>query len=144
MKTISVRQPWAWLIVNGYKDIENRTWYSNYRGELLIHASKSYADAAESFAWILRKFPELRNVIPQYKHSYDRGGIVGKVQMVDCVNQHSSKWFVGEYGFVFQNPQAFQHIIPCNGQLGIFDVDVDLTASNNACSGLSGTAPESR
>lgn len=39
MKTISVRQPWAWLIINGYKDIENRSREANYRGPVLIHAS---------------------------------------------------------------------------------------------------------
>ncbi|WP_245839042.1 ASCH domain-containing protein [Yersinia kristensenii] len=39
MKALSIRQPWAWLIVNGYKDIENRTWNTKCRGPVLIHAS---------------------------------------------------------------------------------------------------------
>ena len=39
MKVIVVRQPWAWLIVHGYKDIENRSWKTRYRGTLLIQAS---------------------------------------------------------------------------------------------------------
>lgn len=39
MKALSIRQPWAWLIANGYKDIENRSWRTNYRGPVLIHAS---------------------------------------------------------------------------------------------------------
>ena len=38
LKVLVVRQPWAWLIVNGYKDIENRSWRTRYRGALLIHA----------------------------------------------------------------------------------------------------------
>jgi hypothetical protein len=68
MRTLSLRQPWAWLIVNGYKDIEipslphsltaypgsftfdvahparsieNRSWRTNHRGPLLIHASST-------------------------------------------------------------------------------------------------------
>jgi len=41
VKVIVVRQPWAWLIVNGYKDIENRSWHTRYRGKLLIQASAS-------------------------------------------------------------------------------------------------------
>lgn len=41
MKVLSIRQPWAWLIVNGHKDVENRTWDSYYRGPLLIHASSA-------------------------------------------------------------------------------------------------------
>ena len=41
MKIISVRQPWAYLIVAGYKPVENRTWNTSYRGPLLIHASQA-------------------------------------------------------------------------------------------------------
>ena len=37
---ISVRQPWAWLIMNAGKDIENRTWRTDVRGRVLIHAAK--------------------------------------------------------------------------------------------------------
>lgn len=37
MKALSVRQPWAWLIVNGYKDIENRDWSTQQRGRIWIH-----------------------------------------------------------------------------------------------------------
>jgi ASCH domain len=38
MKALSVRQPWAWLIVQGFKGIENRTWQTSFRGTVLIHA----------------------------------------------------------------------------------------------------------
>ncbi len=41
LRVLSLRQPWAWLIVNGYKDIENRSWRTNHRGPLLIHASSN-------------------------------------------------------------------------------------------------------
>jgi len=41
MKAILIRQPWAWLIVHGYKDVENRTWSTKYRGPILIHAGKT-------------------------------------------------------------------------------------------------------
>jgi hypothetical protein len=37
---LSVRQPWAWAIVSGYKDVENRSWPTNYRGTLFIHAGQ--------------------------------------------------------------------------------------------------------
>src|SRR5437016_10859136 len=42
MKALSVRQPWAWLIVNGHKDIENRSWQTKFRGKLLIHAGQRF------------------------------------------------------------------------------------------------------
>ena len=48
MKALSIKQPWAWLIVNGYKDIENRTWKTNYRGTFLVHASKGFDDVCIS------------------------------------------------------------------------------------------------
>ena len=38
MAALSIRQPWAWLVVNGYRDIENRDWPTNFRGPLLVHA----------------------------------------------------------------------------------------------------------
>src|SRR5690606_36026391 len=37
---LSIRQPWAWLICNGGKDIENRNWRTLYRGHVFIHAGK--------------------------------------------------------------------------------------------------------
>lgn len=42
MKALSIRQPWAWLIVAGYKDIENRSWPTNFRGRVYIHASRKF------------------------------------------------------------------------------------------------------
>ena len=51
---LSIRQPYAWLIVNGFKPVENRTWPTRFRGRILIHAGVTYpkgeyADDAESF-----------------------------------------------------------------------------------------------
>ena len=43
MKALSIRQPWAWLIVCGHKPLENRSWPTPYRGPLLIHAAKGMA-----------------------------------------------------------------------------------------------------
>lgn len=42
MKVLSIRQPWAWLIMTGLKDIENRTWNTDFRGRFAIHASKKF------------------------------------------------------------------------------------------------------
>jgi hypothetical protein len=46
MKIISIKQPWASLIVHGLKDVENRTWPTRYRGPLLIHASQRADDTS--------------------------------------------------------------------------------------------------
>ena len=40
MKALSIRQPWAWLIVHGRKDIENRSWRTKFRGRFLVHAAQ--------------------------------------------------------------------------------------------------------
>lgn len=82
---LSIRQPWAWLIIHSHKDIENRTWGSSYRGPLLIHAGKGmtrqeYADARDFMNDI--RIPTIR--LPAYEE-LARGGIVGTATLVDCV-----------------------------------------------------------
>lgn len=125
MKALSVRQPWAWLILFGGKDIENRDWRIAYRGPLLIHASKrmtreEYDDAA-ALAW------RLGRVHLPLRDGLDRGAIIGQVEVVDCVERHDSPWFFGKYGFVLQHPQPYTPI-PWPGFLGTFDVPEDLRA----------------
>ena len=41
MKTLSLKQPFAELILQGRKTIELRRWNTNLRGDFLIHASKN-------------------------------------------------------------------------------------------------------
>ena len=43
MKVLSIKEPWASLIMNGTKRIETRSWKTKYRGEIYIHASLSKA-----------------------------------------------------------------------------------------------------
>jgi len=118
MKALSLKQPWATLIVAGTKPIENRTWASNYRGPLLIHASKTWDE--DGACWIIHHFPELTGLIRHSKHI--KGAIIGKVKMTDCVSEFNSKWFFGPYGFVLTKPKLFDKPIPYKGQLGIFDI----------------------
>jgi hypothetical protein len=117
LKALSIRQPWAWLILNAGKDIENRSWNTTTRGRILIHASNGmttveYNDAA-AYAWERGvKIPHQTNVM--------RSGIVGSVEIVDCVTSSDSPWFMGPYGFVLRNPiiLPFQ---PCKGALKFFN-----------------------
>lgn len=120
MKALSIQQPWAWLIVNGYKDIENRDWPTRYRGSLLIHAGKKID--AEALMWLRSKtatFPLPAGIV--IPRSFDVGGIVGEATLVNCVTSSTSRWFKGNYGFVLSNatPRPFQ---PLRGQLGLFEV----------------------
>ncbi len=116
MKALSLRQPWAWLIVNGYKDVENRQWSSSHRGALLIHATQTWDQ--KGFEFVI----ENMDVWVPEKENHDFGAIVGKVYMDDCVDEHESPWFFGPWGFVFVEPELFEKPVPYRGQLGFFDV----------------------
>jgi hypothetical protein len=127
MKVLSVRQPWAWAIIYGGKDIENRTWATRYRGPLLIHAAASmrpaeYGDFAEFIAERkLGLMPQLSDL--QY------GGIIGQVDLVDCVEKSRSPWFGGDYGFVLKNPRPLP-FVPFKGQVMLFNVEYPALAAN--------------
>jgi hypothetical protein len=53
---------------------------------------------------------------------FDRGGIIGKVEIVNCMVKHPSQWFMGPYGFLLRNPEPLP-FHPYKGSLGFFDVD---------------------
>jgi hypothetical protein len=107
MKALSIKQPWASLIIEGTKKIENRTWKTNYRGRILVHASKNWDKEAD--------------IRP---NGFDFGCILGEVDIVDCVTFHKSVWFEGPYGFVLENPFEYERPIPYKGQLGLFEVEL--------------------
>jgi hypothetical protein len=120
MKALSILQPYAWLIVTGRKDIENRTWVTGYRGPVLIHAGKNYPkrDHADYFD-MYEDYPETREEMI--------GGIVGIATITGCVSQSESKWFNGPYGFTLKDARQFP-LVPMRGALGFFDVPADVLA----------------
>ena len=119
MRALSIRQPWAWLVVNGYKDIENRTWSTNFRGRIYVHAGQRM---------IADDYPEQREFIARagilIPAGLARGAIVGEVTITGCIAAGDSPWFCGLYGFTLEDPVAYDTPIPCRGQLGFFQVDV--------------------
>lgn len=118
IRILSIRQPWAWLIVNGYKPIENRTWPSNYTGDLYIHAAKKY-DVFINPQAIKKQIGDVDKYEKYLNAKLLFGGLVGKVRMVDCVDCHKSVWFYGDWSFVFEDPETIP-FHPMRGQLGIF------------------------
>lgn len=118
---LSIRQPWAWCIVNGFKPVENREWHTRFQGRILVHAGKAmtkiyYREVRDSLLGdgLLQHLPAMDEL--------ERGGIVGATTIVDCVTQYSSPWFTGPYGFVCKNPKPLP-FLPLIGKLGFFDVD---------------------
>ena len=118
LSCLSIKQPWAWLIVNGYKDVENRTWSTNFRGRFLIHAGKSFDEEGyESVEEILFQADWDLRLPPM--ESFDRGGVVGEAVLVDCVERMESPWFFGPHGFVLKDAKPLE-FSPCRGKLGFF------------------------
>ena len=72
MKVLSIREPWASLIVGGYKNYEFRSWKTNYRGKILIHASKNIEKDN------VKRFEKL-NI------NYEPGYIIGEAEIVNCI-----------------------------------------------------------
>ena len=128
MKALSIRQPWAWLILNAGKDIENRDWKPWFRGRFLVHAGKGmtrdeYDGALDTIDYVENFTGKPLGVsLPPFE-SLERGGIVGSVELVNCVTEEeaASPWFFGRYGFVLSNPMLLP-FRPFKGQLGFFEV----------------------
>ena len=85
---LSVKQPWAALIVAGVKRVEVRTWASRRRGRLLIHAGKVPDDRPEAWAHVAT--PELRAAAEL------RGGIVGEAELVGCRCYETAEAFTAD------------------------------------------------
>lgn len=127
MKTITVKQPFASLIAAGIKKYEFRTWKSNYRGKLLIHAGKGIDKKA------MEKFKN-------YNLEYPSGCIIAICDMVDCVkiDEETRKMLLKEnelvygkvardkcfdgYGFRLENVKMIEEI-PAKGALSFWEYD---------------------
>lgn len=94
MKAISIRQPWAWLVVNGHKDIENRSWATKHRGKVLVHTGVHNVTKAEYEDFVADcKSSKIKEYPPI--DGFKKGGIVGSVEVTGCVEKSKSRWFFG-------------------------------------------------
>lgn len=109
------------MIIHAGKDIENRTWRTNYRGRILIHASKGCTGAEYSAAVQYAESVMGRDVVIPPLDELKRGGIIGSAEITECVEKSRSPWFMGKYGLVLVNPLQTE-FRPYKGRLGIFDV----------------------
>lgn len=128
MKTLTIKQPWATLIIQGDKRFEFRSWKTNYRGELLIHAGKGIDKEA---------MKRLKKYIPE---DMPLGKIIGKVKLVDCIKMspefkemllkenneiYTKSSFQENYGWQVENVEVFNHPIPVKGQLSLWEYEVE-------------------
>jgi hypothetical protein len=126
---LSIKQPWAALLVQGRKTIEIRRWPTQRRGRILLHAARIPDARAEAWRWVP---DDLRTLAAQV------GGIVGAAELADCREYRTRKdfeadcdlhlndpaWWHGGvlYGFVFTNMTALP-FRPYSGWVRFFSVD---------------------
>lgn len=123
MKALTILQPWAGYIFTGEKHIETRSWNTNIRGRVAIHAG-----ASEKYLNV-----STRAVI--HRACSTMGCILGTVEIVDCIpldriaergylylatekERRLGDWSPGRYGFVLRNPILFDHPIAAKGKQG--------------------------
>ena len=132
MKTLSIQQPWASLIVAGIKDVENRTWKPNYTGRILIHASskkvpKSFEDhLPEEWVSLLKN---ARNMGSLNAYSeLPTSAIIGYVEVTGYADQTESIWDGGEEctKWLLSDPYLFDEpILDVKGKLNLFEYPLD-------------------
>ena len=129
MKALSVKQPWASLIMTGYKEVEIRTWKTDYRGQLVIHTgTRGDSEAVDKF-WGKDKSLIEKTDLP-------RGCILGKIELVDIVELYAPNWsdwkcyhrvsgvWPGHplFAWWLSNPIKLKNPIPYKGQQGLFNI----------------------
>jgi hypothetical protein len=131
MKALSLLQPWATLVVLGYKRIETRSWATDYRGPLLIHASRSKA------GWAALPVLQLPGAFPEFK-DLPFGAIIGEASLRDVVRctllaSNAADWeaamlegnafgsYMQKYCWLLDDAVAFEEIIPAVGRLGLWE-----------------------
>jgi hypothetical protein len=112
MRALTVRQPWASLIVAGIKCVENRTWPCEHRGPLLIHAAVTPDDIDEALGLLDGPFP--------------LGAIIGQVRLLDVVRYSARRfkgnpWAEGPWCWVLGGAVRLRHPVSCKGRLSLWE-----------------------
>lgn len=144
MKAITILQPWTSLLAEGKKRIETRSWRTNYRGEILLHAGKGdpfgmTKGDREIYANIIGE-SYLLNAVNELRYRESKvpfGAIIGKANLVNCLRideltavlikeQHPDEYEFGDftpgrYAWVMTDPVLFDKPIPASGKQGLWN-----------------------
>lgn len=149
MKAISLMQPWAQLVAADLKSIETRSWSTSYRGQLAIHASKTFPSNARRLCYesvadrevlveddpVMLVGGNLLSLLPSMdEKSLPLGAIVGVATVYDCcpvervrdtiTNQERQfgDYSDGRWAWLLHEQRMLEHPIVCRGALGIWNV----------------------
>lgn len=127
MKVLTIKQPWATLIMEGYKRFEFRSWQTKYRGDLLIHAGKGVDREAVS---------RLKKYMPE---ELPKGKILGRVKLIDCIkcdenfknkclqenkDVYAKSSFKENYAWQLEIEEVYKEPIEAKGQLGLWNYEI--------------------
>ena len=127
MKALSLTQPWAQAMFLNLKRFETRSWRTNYRGPLLIHAAKGFPTYAKEFATAERALGRGEVRLPL-------GALIGKLELIKIwrteelmgtlpgIESLYGDYSPGRYAWETSSPILFDTPIPYRGSLGLFDV----------------------
>jgi len=126
MKALTVKQPWAWAIIHGGKDVENRSRPTKHRGRLYIHAGKGWADEAIDTIGI--------QSLPDSFDEFLAGMVIGTVDVTDCHHADDchkfsksgtcSEWAMpGHHHWVLADPKPVEVPFPAKGKLGLWNLE---------------------
>ncbi len=125
MRCLAVMQPWAWAIVAGAKDIENRSWKTDYRGPVVIQASST-----KTVVNGLAKEHQLR------PREFSYGALIGVADLVDVIplseKLEANPWAFGPRCWIFRNARAFQRPISLKGKLNLYVLADDVAQKARA------------
>ena len=128
MKVLTIKEPWATLIIEKYKKYEFRSWKTNYRGKILIHTSQ-----------VIEK--DMKERFKDYKLNYKCGYIIGEAELVDCIKIdekfeknlrkinpliYARSGHVRKYAWKLENIVKYDKPIPCKGKLGLWNYEVEI------------------
>jgi hypothetical protein len=136
LRALTIHQPWAWFIAQGYKPIENRSWAppaSIVGCHVAIHASKRW-NAGEvisdlNWAWIEKLFPasERGGTQEQFlaRLQAQCGHVVAVARLAGSVRESSSRWFFGPIGWQLEDVVAIEPVA-CRGAQGLWALPPDV------------------
>ena len=121
MKALSIKQPWAQLIIMGAKDVENRNRRTNFRGRFAVHVSLKRANYEDvDIDAIPRGLRE--SVKWAWEHNASAGRVIGTVELVDCIRDSNSIWAIDNYWhWVLRDPRPYSRFRPAKGRLGLWE-----------------------